>query len=182
MKKIWIYIVLLCIIICVAFSIPVMAILGEPLLIRWEIDNPYVNKNFSEWNFAKVEGFDSFPIPPNWSVEENDNIYMLTDDSGEVWAYGSSEIRNYKDLLEKFYNISSVEIEIDSFNQFLSMEGSDIDLLRVCDGISERRFFSMQLFENPEKQIIWILVPDIMQDDNQYDIAEAIVYSFAFKR
>ena len=40
----------------------------------------------------------------------------------------------------------------------------------------------MQLFETPEKQIIWILVPDIMKNEDQYDVAEAIVYSFAFKK
>ena len=185
-RKIGIYIMCVCIIICVIvtviLAVPSFAVLGEPLLLRWEINNPYVNRNFPEWTYVEIEGFHSFLIPQNWSLQESDGIYIISDESGEVWADGSSKLRNYKDLLERFYNITSAEIEIDTFNQFLTMDGSDIDLLRVHDGFSEKNYFSMQLFETPEKQIIWILVPDIMKNEDQYDVAEAIVYSFAFKK
>ena len=181
MKKVYICIVLICVTVCVCLAIPAAAILGEPLFVKWKIDNPYVNDNYSGWNEVYIEGFDTFLIPQNWSLQETDDVFLIIDDIGDIWAYGTSDIAGYEDLLATIYNVSSVEIEIDPFSQFLMMNGSDVDLLQVQEDISESRHFSMQMFESAQKQIVWILVPDIIQDETQYDIAEAIVYSFAFK-
>ena len=89
-KVIVIGIVLFCIMLLILFAVPATAILGESLFVRWDIDNPYVNHNFDEWNCAYVEGFHAFLIPKEWALQKNDNVYWITNDLGEVWAFGTA--------------------------------------------------------------------------------------------
>lgn len=180
-------IVLICIIVLACLSMPAIAVLGESLFVQLEIRNPYVNNHFSGWSCVQIEGFKSFLIPKEWSLDEEAGIYKIINDVDEVWAYGAvlgsdeSCVNNYEDLITTVYNTPSVELEVDPFSQFLIMDGSDIDLLRVHGEISRVEFFCIQLFENTQKELVWILMPDLSLDEVQYDIAEAMVYSYAFE-
>ena len=120
-------------------------------------------------------------------MQKNDNVYWITNDLGEVWAFGTAFgteedcFDNYEDLIATVQNVKTVEIEIDPFNRFTMMDGSDIDLIHVQEGTSTSTYFCIQLLEDAQKEIVWMVRPDITLDETQYDIAEAIIYSFAFE-
>lgn len=179
-------IIFVCIIVLTYLSIPAIAVLGESLLVRFEIRNPYVNSGFCGWSCANVEDFGSFLIPNEWSLEEESGIYKIIDDSNKVWAVGAvvgteaSHFDDYEDLVSAIYKLPSVKITTDPYTEFLMMNGSDVDLLHVQGDVFEDDVFCIQLFENSQKELVWIMRADITLDEEQYNIAEAIVYSFAF--
>ena len=173
------------VIVLVFLSLPAIAVLGESLFVRFEINNPYVNNGFRGWTQVQVDNFESFLIPDRWFLEEEYGIYKITDDSGKVWAFGAvvgtddSQFKNYKDLITKIYDVSSVELKLVPYTQVL-MEGSNIYLLQIHGDIPDDEFYCIQLFESPQKELVWILMPDLSLDETQYNIAEAMVFSFAF--
>ena len=177
---------LIIIILLIFIAVPVFAILGESMIVRWNIDNHYVNGNFDGWHQIHIEGYDSFSIPQGWSLQEADGIYLIKDNRNIVWAYGAAlgsenaVFSGYKDFLTTVCDMPSADIERDPFNRFSMMDGSDIDLLQIKNTEEEYVFYCIQMFKTIQEELVWLVVPDISVDEDQYDIAEAIVYSFAF--
>ena len=185
-KYIWVSIVLICVILLVCISIPAISILGECWLVRWDIRNPYVNGGFRGWSHVDIENLGVFLIPKGWSLEKDSDIYWICDDTGDAWAFGAimgskeSCFDNYKDLIVAACNIPCHKIEIDPFSRFSMMNGSDIDLLQVQGEMLDNQFFCIQMLIDGQREIAWIVIPDLLSNEDQYDIAEAIVYSYAF--
>ena len=179
-------IVLICIMLLIYLCIPAVAIWGESMLVRFEIQNSYVNGGFRGWNRVRIEDVGAFLIPKGWSLEVDDDIYWIIDDSGEAWAFGAifgtdgAPFANYKDLITAVQGIPCSKIEIDPFSGFLMMNGSDIDVLRLHGDTSDSSAFCIQMFVDTQKELVWMLLPDLSIDKSEFDIAEAIVYSFAF--
>ena len=71
-------------------------------------------------------------------------------------------------------------MEIDPFSRFSMMNGSDIDLLLLSGDMPVNQLFCIQMMVDEKKEITWIVPTDLALDESQYEIAEAIVYSFAF--
>ena len=186
MKKTICVLLVLCIMLLVYISLPAVAILGEYLLVKCDINNPYVNSGFRGWNRVQIEDSGSFLIPNGWSLEENSGIYQIIDDSDETWAFGAimgsdeSYFADYKELITATYNISCQEMEIDPFSRFSMMNGSDIDLLLLSGDMPVNQLFCIQMLVDEKKEITWIVTTDLALDESQYEIAEALVYSFAF--
>ena len=178
--------VLILIFVLMYLFMPVIAVLGESLLVQLDIQNPHVGNHFLGWSQVQVDDVRPFLIPKGWTLEEDSGVYKIVDESGEVWAYGAvlgsdeTHFHNYKELVAMVYSDPFVEIELQSFERFVMMNGSDVDLLRVRGNLSDIELFCIQLFENAQEELVWILMPDLSLDEEQYDIAEALVYSYAF--
>ena len=84
------------------------AIGGEHLLVKWDIDNPYVDRRFSGWEEVNIDNIGTFSIPENWTVTKDDTVYTILDETGEVWAYGGifgsdADYSNSPDFLSRIY-------------------------------------------------------------------------------
>lgn len=186
-KIVIICIILVCIFLFTCVLVPAIAILGEALFVRWDIDNPYVNNNYYGWNYAYVEGFSTFLIPKEWSLEKDEDIYWIIDESGKVWAFGApygteaDAFSDYAALIEKACSVHVSDMTIDSYPRFYMMDGSDVDRLLVRQDSLTKEYYCIQMLETAQEEIVWILFHDISVNEDQYDIMEAIVYSFAFE-
>lgn len=179
-----------CILCILFFFSPVgpLTVIGfEKMLVKRNIDNPYVNGNFSEWQTISLEEIKDFRIPKGWKISEDDGLYLLVDELGQTWAYGtlygSDEDRyvNYKEFIGDLIKQQPTEIVFEAIPQFIMMDGSDIDKIEaVFDEKVSESFFCIQFFVDSQTEFVWIIFMDLSSDANQYDIAEAIVYSYAF--
>jgi hypothetical protein len=59
----------------------------EGLTAKWAMDNPYVDRNLWGWQEMRIQGFDPFEIPGDWSPEAWENGYRVCDASGQVLGY-----------------------------------------------------------------------------------------------
>ena len=170
----------------IILALPAIVILGEAWFIQFDIRNPHVGKGFRHWNQVQVEDCKPFSIPEGWTIEEEAGLYMILDESGEVWAYGAilgldgPHFQNEKKLLETIYNTPIVDTEFLSLEQTLVMKGSYVYMTQVNGEESDYTTSCIRLDENSRKRLVWIVTPDLSVDEAQFDIAEAIVYSFEF--
>ena len=170
----------------VFLSVSLLAIGMENILIKQNIDNPYINNRYPGWQHISIEDFSGFRIPSGWSVRSEDGVYVIIDASGSIWAYvapfGSEEDRfsSYEAFIEEVFSLEITALSVDPFLPFIMMEGSDIDAVTVQTSSSKETLFCIQLMQNLERELIWLLMADISSEENQYNIAEAIVYSYAF--
>lgn len=165
---------------------PIAAIGLEYTFIKWDIRNPYVDAHFSGWKPAFVEDTISFYIPEGWSIDQNNGVYTIRDASGSIWAYGTifgldeSRFSGYQDFMESITSVALTELEFEPFIQFPMMDGSDIDKLTAYGADDSAVYFCVQLFIDTQAEFAWFVDSDLSKNADQYDIAEAIVYSYAF--
>lgn len=189
-KLVWVIVpiaIILQILLC-AFSIPFIAISCEGFFMKFKLDNPHIDSHYKGWQNVSLEGLNSFCIPEGWHVQNDSGLYTIVDDSGDPWAYGAfygtenDRFDNYSELLTTVFSYDDIKITFDPFTRFAMMDGSDIDLLVIQGGTVERNVFCLQMMESVQTEFVWFLTADIASSSDQYDIAEAIIYSYAYEK
>ena len=166
----------------------VFAIGGEHLLVKWHIDNPYVDSRFSGWEEVTIDGFGAFSLPQDWSVTQDGIVYTILDDAGNIWAYGGisdrkSSTSGYTDISSFLYEVYSVKptlLSTDFVPAFIMMKGSDMYKNTFDFAGTEKAFYTIYLSKNMYTNMVWLCPSDLMEQPKQYAIAEAMVYSYAF--
>ena len=156
----------------------------ESLSVKWDIDNPHVDKHFREWKKVSIDGLDDFRIPEEWTLkQESENVYCIYDASGRVWARGAFYTKdNYIQPLEQLISMPITEVSFESFISIYMMDGSDTGQITVHSGDITKSYQEIRFFITVETGFIWILEHDLSIDEQQCDIAEAIQYSYAFQK
>lgn len=163
----------------------VVAGLGlEFLSVKWDIDNPHVDKYFKEWEKVSIDGLDGFRIPAEWTLkQESENRYCIYDASGQVWANGAFYTKdNYIQVLEQLLSLQITEITFEDFISIYMMDGSDTGQITVHSDDIPESYQEIRFFIKEGAGFVWILENDISIDEQQCDIAEAIQYSYAFQK
>ena len=62
------------------------------------------------------------------------------------------------------------------------MNGSDVGTIIVQSDDTTQSYQEIRFFVTMEKSFIWILEHDISIDEQQFDITEAILYSYSFHK
>ena len=172
----------------VTVGLPLFAIGCENLLVKWEIQNPYVDEGFSDWNAILLSDCGVMMIPSEWTCREQEDIFYLYDETGDLWAAGAAiggagdRFGSMKQLLESLEDTRILEIETEAIVPFSMMDGSSAVRIVVRGSGVEITRDCMRLFISTEREFLWILINDIAGDDGQYDLTEAMVYSYAFGR
>lgn len=165
---------------------PFWSIGFEDILRKWDIDNPYVNSNFSGWNDFSVSDQIAFKIPPNWSVKCNDKVYTVINDCGEIWAWAAmydtatSPYKTYKDFVATFAQVQFESVVITPYSDFIAMKGGDINKLDIHGAHADESFYYIVLTRANGPRFVLFLQENIADSIDDYNIAEAIVYSFAY--
>ena len=192
MKKIIIaFVIIVVLFICAVLFrtlvLPTISIVFEDLFVKNEIDNPFVNDDFSDWTKTSIPGINDFYIPNEWKMTEDNNVYSIVNESGQIWAYGTfigneELFFSRKDFIA---HISSKEIEKivwEYIPQYANMDGSYVHLLTAIEGNSKTTYSCIQLSVSMGVDFAWILNGNVEEDEYLYDIAEALVYSFEYKK
>lgn len=158
----------------------------EHIFVKWEIDNPYVDKNFSGWEEVHIDGISSFSIPAGWTMEYSDGVYSIIDSSGEFWAIGAlfggdnEYFDRYSDFFAACIYPEPFELTTDWWGECVSMRASNIDKITVTGTAGSQSHYCIQLMEASAPTLALFLFSDISQNEDDFDIAEAIMYSFAW--
>ena len=158
----------------------------EGTFTKWEIDNPYVNSNFSGCEEVHISTDISFHIPKDWTVECEDGIYSVTDSRGNVWAIGTlfgtdaDYFDDYSSFLMESICSKQFDLSIDICPKYIAMKGADIDEITIDYFESSESYYIINLDTASTPSFLLVLFADISQDTDAFDVAEAIMYSFAY--
>jgi hypothetical protein len=164
------------------------SILFEELLVKHEINNPHVDTHFRSWKDVEVENFAQIRIPEKWQLSViNGIVYISTGD--EVWAQGF--VSGYENALfdtkEEFMkwmlNQECISITTDPIPGLTYMEGSYIGKFHT--DYEDPQTFYYLCFENraasaDSLSLFLVLNRNLEHDSDHYDIAEAMIYAFAY--
>lgn len=163
-----------------------VAIGYEDVFTKWEINNPYVDRNLSGWQKIQIDGLSSFSIPKGWAMDFSNGVYSIIEPSGNVWAIGTifgtdtDFFDNYSDFFATHISTESFEISTDLCSEFIAMKGADIDKITICAPSGSTSYYCIQLDEASGPSLLLVLFSDISRNADHFNIAEAIMYSFAY--
>lgn len=169
------------------FCLFLLATLGvgyEHIWVKWEINNPHVNADFEEWKDVLIEDRYGFSIPQKWTLRETNKTYEIYDACGDLWAFGAEleqeygKFQNYKDLIESCVTLSVPDFTLTPISHVL-MQGSEIYEIVYLNEDSEKNY-AITLRHGVGDKLVFIVFADLMQNAEEYDIAEAIIYSSAW--
>lgn len=165
------------------------AIAFEHITVKWEIDNPHVNTGCRDWQSIAVDDFSSLSIPSDWTLQQEDGIVTILTD-GSVWAQGTVfDIPNerFEDdvaLISWLTNTETSEVTYDSSFGSLVMNGCDVG--RFYTQQTDQPYYYIRLEDqsgdNGSTTLFLVVNHDLQQNEDNFDIAEAIVYAFAFQQ
>lgn len=170
--------------------IPVASVIGgfcvialEDKFIKWDIDNPYVDSHYEGWKEVTAASNFTFQIPENWTLlEEEDGAYKIVDAAGNIWGYGAA--------CDKFAEISDLvgaalgnqPENISRYEQLeVSMPRSYLEKMVLSYEDRTEVYSYMSLSEDFGEGIDFVIFADVSSNAEQYNIAEAMLYSFAFQ-
>ncbi len=169
--------------------IPVASVIGgfcaiafEGTFIKWDIDNPYIDNHYKGWKEVTAASNYTFKIPENWTLEEDDGVYKIVDAAGDIWGYGAT----YEKYVELFDLVSAAvgnqPENISRYGQLkVSMRRSYLDKMVLSYEDRTEVYSYMSLSEAFGEGIRFVIFADVSSNAEQYNIAEAIVYSFVFQ-
>ena len=159
----------------------------EDTFTKWEINNPHINNNLSEWEEVYISTDISFRIPPNWSATCENGIYSVTDATGTVWAIGTlfgtdaDYFDDYSDFLMASICSEQFDLSIDICTEYVAMKGADIDKITIDHFEGSESYYIINLDTASAPSFLLVLFADISQSADAFDVTEAIMYSFAYK-
>ena len=171
------------------FRYPLVILLTDGLEYKWrqwDIDNPYVDSDFSGWQDVSLYGEDNMKIPEGWIfADDGDGIYHVTDDKGKTWAYGTvfgtetDTFKTYSEFAAEFVRAEEENISLEYYEGFIEMNRSALYNLVAHPSADTDPYYYIRL-RGPERIYGLLLFSDISKVKDDYDIAEAIIYSFAY--
>ena len=168
---------------------PIAALLSiayEDVFVKWEIDNPYVDANYSGWKTVSVDGVGRLTIPESWEMYEENGICYIMNESKEIWAigatYGTGDDRFVDETELVSYALSSLTDQMPVFSDqwICEMRGSYIAPIYFEDGDDIRSFAFLELWGDGISSFSLVIFADMEENHSQFDISEAILYSFVY--
>lgn len=180
-------VITLCALVFLVLIAPFAAIGFEWFFVKLDIDNPYVDSHFSGWKTAYIPELGALYIPAEWTLLDRDNVYCIEDESGQLWAFGAifgseqDPFSNYEALLSAMSNEHLTSLSVEPFPGPGMMDGSVMYKTIVYDESLSTTYYCLDLLIDAETKFVWFISSDLSENEDQYNIAEAIVYSYAFK-
>lgn len=112
---------------------------------------------------------------------------LIKDASGSVWAYGgrygegTGQFHDTSSLISAFHDdICVTDYAVDYSWGTIAMEESSLLRASVYAENSNQKFYKLYLHEEDNRSICFIITADLEQRATDFDIAEAILFSFAY--
>lgn len=166
--------------------LPFLAIGLEDTFRKWKINNPYVNNRFRDCQKITLDTSHTICIPEEWLFEESDGIYKIYDQDSNLWAIGRTQGTEYDrfaddaEFLEAFLPFQDIDITYEYYPPISFMEEAHITRMHVCGSNGSTTLFHISLMDISGADTCFVLLDDIQQNACSFDVAEAIMYSFAW--
>ena len=126
-------------------------------------------------------------IPEDWSFEETDGIYRIYDQENNLWAMGTNfgtECDRFADSSEffsTFVPLQDIYVTHESYPPISFMAGANISKKHVHGTDGSASYFYIYLMDiTSGADTCFVLMDDIDQDAQSFNVAEALMYSFAW--
>ena len=166
--------------------LPFLAIGYENLLVKWDAHNPHIDSGYLGWKSVTVSNIGNLMIPESWSLHESNGFCYICEENGELWAVGTSfghknsKFKTYKTFAEMAYEDSFTDATVGPFAPFLLMDGSTAVQMVARGSGGDKIYYCIKLFISTEEEYVFLLEKNLSTEAKQFDIAEALVYSYAF--
>lgn len=165
-----------------------LAIGLEDVFTKWEIQNPHVNKRYKGWKEVSLFDNETIKIPKNWTFDDEDidGIYELTDGNGKRWAVGTlfgtttDRFNDYEDFVSSVLSVQPENITIEYREPIMGINTSAFHTITSQHSDKISTYYCMYL-SGRNSEFLFILFSDIIQNASDFDIAEAIMYSFEYE-
>lgn len=160
----------------------------EEISTKWDIQNPYVNSHFTDWKEISLYEFNTVKIPNDWSLadDDGDGIFSITDGEGNLWATGAmfgteqDVFEDYSAFVASMTQKRPEDVTIELYDGFVLMHASSIRVLTAQYPDEVNTYYFIELYSSG-KWFVFFLLSDVSQSPSDYDIAEAIIYSFVYE-
>lgn len=180
-------IVALCCVILFLFFVlvsPLILLSLEDNILKDQLDNPYVNSEFCDWETETIEEFGTFKLPDMWSLHQDTNPYHITDTSGETIAYATifdvdgEPFEDYSAFLSSFLGYTPVDFSMEHISEFVSINASSFGALTISKNDSDEELFYLSLYGPSSSEVLFVfLCEEKTQNHILLEIAQAISYS-----
>lgn len=170
------------------FIVGIAAIGLEPYLVQSHIENPYVDEGFSGWKEVYFEERVQFKIPNDWNVQSENGVFTIVDSSGSIWAYGATvgktncTFKHDSQFLQQVRSVQPTKIEYEPFLGSCDMEESYFIQAIVQHEQGVENIYCPIFFINTDSDFLLLISEDLAENSSAFDIAEAMMFSYAFDR
>ena len=170
------------------FIVGIAAIIFEPELVKANMDNPYVDENYPGWKNIQIEDSVHFSIPESWEIYKENGVCTIVDSSGSIWAYGATVGKNdctfagYTSYYRTILSVDPTDIEFEPFIGSRNMDGSYFTEVLVYHNDGVESVHCAILFLDMDSDYVLLLQDDLGENEQALDLAEALMYSYAFDR
>ena len=154
---------------------------------QWNIDNPYVDSDFSDWQNVTLCGGNTMRIPEGWLLSGNeDGTFYIADDKGKNWAVGTvfgtetDAFKTFSEFAVNFVKAEEDNISLEYYDGFIEMNRSALYKLVAQPSADTDPYYYIRL-RGSERIYGLLLFSDISKEKDDYDITEAMIYSFAYQ-
>lgn len=157
----------------------------EHVYTKWDINNPYVNQRYKGWREICLAGEDKVKIPSEWHMVDDNGVLLLTDHCGELWGVGTAfgtetdVFESYATFASEYTPIQTQDVSIQPLEGFDAINGSEAYILSSDTSECSTVYYCLEL-HRPNVDYFFIVFADLSKSSDEYNIAEAIVYSFAY--
>ena len=187
MKKILLTILVFILLVLIT---PLIMLAMEDQILKNELNNCYINQNYSGWQTVSVERIGQFKIPGHWIVEEQADDYLIKNQDGNIIAFGTvlGDITSKHDGIKSFIehivddSIDSLQYQYD--NTFSNVHGSTFFSFVATQQLNSNKYHCIKLentlihLEYSTIEFVLIIKDGVEPYEDLFSIAEAIVYSY----
>ena len=171
----------------ITMSIGIIVVANEEKLLKIELDNTYINSGYAEWKSAEIADWESFMIPKTWNVVSESDNYKIYDVGGKHVAccaiLGSTDSRypNRESFIRSISEEEILNITDQHIPGFVAIDFSNYSSLVIEYNGYKEVYHYISLRNNLSPELFIIFPHDSSVEKGMLiDIAQAIVYSYAF--
>lgn len=175
--------VVVCLLLYIVLSCmsPLILFQMENDYVRDILDNPYVNSGYLQWKNINLDGIGELMVPNDWTIVKSAEIYQIFDINGTMVAIGGvSNVIDDADLFKVLTGYDILDSSYDGVPGFISIQSSELYEVHVKgEGLSESFYCISLCMDVKNRFMLYFPEKRIESIDSFFDVAEAVIYSYA---
>lgn len=164
---------------------PIILLSMEDNVLQEQLDNRYVNANYSDWHEESISNIGKVKLPDMWFLSQNEHTYRIANSediiiaNGAVFGVLDAPYHTYKDFLQTIVGFDPEKVEFESDANFISINLSDFGILTVQCGAVQKSLYYLLLYSGTETQTLMVFSEDLeLSYSDLLEVSEAISYSY----
>lgn len=156
-------------------------------ILKNELDNQYINSNYSDWKPVTLSADYSFLVPEQWKFQYCSDSYYFSSELENLDVYCAiigSENKAFistQEYISTLTDFNIISVEQTYFPETISVGMSDFCKLTVHGEESSVDFYRLKLQDTDTTKCVFLFPIDAETDHEKIiELSEAIMYSYVF--